>query len=324
MRKLINTNVLSVFFILSLFSLSFSQTNEQITLTTYYPSPYGSYVELRSRRMALGNSYMPATYCWAPAACANIINANTDLVVEGNVGIGTINPTVPLQIVSPTAGIDFLIQAPAGSANRNANMALQPLDPVGEASYYFYDSAGTWQSYMHLHPNDPTNALQFSTFGLRDITFGTNATARMRITATGDVGIGTASPGYILDVQDPISKVNSLQGYLTNGADYAEYFENEETISRGALVGINLNTGKVRKYREADEFLGIVSDGKGFIGNGNSAIESDPNYTLVGLLGQLKFNQDEVLIEKRIVYTKDKEKKKIGVLLNSGKLILLR
>ena len=37
--------VVTLFFILGLFTLSFSQ--EQITITTYYPSPYGSYNELQ-------------------------------------------------------------------------------------------------------------------------------------------------------------------------------------------------------------------------------------------------------------------------------------
>ena len=133
-------------------------------------------------------------------------------------------------------------------------------------------------------------------------------------------GIGTTGPGYILDVQHATDKVNSKNGYLTNGADYAEYFENEEATPKGSLVGINLQTGKVRRYRLGDEFLGIASNGKGFVGNGDKDIENNPNYTLVGLLGQLDFNKDEVIAENRRVYAKDR--KKIGVLLSNGKVFL--
>ena len=143
---------------------------------------------------------------------------------------------------------------------------------------------------------------------------------RLRIDPSGNVGVGTDSPSYVLDVQHASSKVNSKNGYLTNGADYAEYFENEEIIPQGALVGMNMVTGKVHKYTAGDEFIGIVSSGGGFVGNGNKDIEKDSNYTLVGLLGQLDFVKEETIIENRIVYTKDR--KRIGILLSSGKVLL--
>jgi hypothetical protein len=75
-------------------------TQENITITTYYPAPFGVYQELRSRRIAIGDNYHTSAYCWPPEACANQINANADLVVEGNVGIGTTNPETPLHVNS--------------------------------------------------------------------------------------------------------------------------------------------------------------------------------------------------------------------------------
>ena len=100
--KCINISITVVFFVLGLMSISFSQTPEQITLTTYYPSPQGSYVELRARRAAIGDNFISPTYCWAPAACANVIDANADLVVEGNVGIGIENPVARLEVSDGT------------------------------------------------------------------------------------------------------------------------------------------------------------------------------------------------------------------------------
>jgi hypothetical protein len=68
-------------------ALSFAQ--EKITITTYYPSPYGSYRELRAQRMAIGtNFYDAANYCWGADCGTNVINAGTDLIVEGRTGIG--------------------------------------------------------------------------------------------------------------------------------------------------------------------------------------------------------------------------------------------
>ena len=71
---------------------------EQITITTYYPSPYGSYKELRAQHMAIGDTYFNgSTYCWE-GTCTTTIDPNADLVVEGNVGIGTTSPGARLDV----------------------------------------------------------------------------------------------------------------------------------------------------------------------------------------------------------------------------------
>ena len=53
---------------------------ENITITTYYPAPFGIYKELRTESLSIGSSY------WK-----NVI-PNNGLIVQGNVGIGTPTP----------------------------------------------------------------------------------------------------------------------------------------------------------------------------------------------------------------------------------------
>lgn len=85
---------------------------ETITITTYYPSPYGSYRELRAQRMAIGDNYIDGSqYCWSPDTCTTTINADADLLVEGRVGIGTTSPVAKLEV----RGGDFY--APDNSHN---------------------------------------------------------------------------------------------------------------------------------------------------------------------------------------------------------------
>ena len=75
--------------------------DEQLTITTYYPSPFGSYRELRSRRVAIGDNYINRNNaCWndpagSCAAGTTIVNVDADLVVEGRAGVGTDNPKEP-------------------------------------------------------------------------------------------------------------------------------------------------------------------------------------------------------------------------------------
>lgn len=93
MRRAINLTFPAAAFILISFSLGFSQTSgEDNSINIHYPQPYASYKELRAKKMSIGdNYYNNSQYCWS-GACANKFDPNTDLAVEGNVGIGTISP----------------------------------------------------------------------------------------------------------------------------------------------------------------------------------------------------------------------------------------
>ena len=142
-----------------------------------------------------------------------------------------------------------------------------------------------------------------------------------------NIGTGTTSPNSELEVTGGIGvnravdvavgSVDISGSYLTNGADYAEYFEAEEEVSPGDLVGINLATGKARRYASGDSFIGIAGDKPGIIGNNK---DNKEGYALVGLLGQMDFKQDQAVIQGRLVQTVDG--KKIGVLLSNGKVLI--
>ncbi|GEM_PF-2952875 len=73
--------------VLSCFSSVYA-AQDQVTLTTYYPAPYGEYKSLRTQSAAVGSSdaYFKA----------NVPPSN--LIVEGRVGIGTNNPLSALHV----------------------------------------------------------------------------------------------------------------------------------------------------------------------------------------------------------------------------------
>jgi hypothetical protein len=113
-------------------------------------------------------------------------------------------------------------------------------------------------------------------------------------------------------------KITGSGAIMADGADYAEFFQNEEKMKNGDLAGLNLATGKVRKYCAGDEFIGIVTPEAGFVSNARHS--DDRDYSLIGLMGQLEYRDDQVVVENRIVKTLDG--KKIGVLLKSGKVFI--
>lgn len=136
----------------------------------------------------------------------------------------------------------------------------------------------------------------------------------------GNVGIGTTNPGG--DKLDVRGRAYASGGWQSDDADYAEWFEKEETTKHGDLVGINMTSGKVRKYRKGDHFVGIHSANPAVVGNRieESDEEMEERYTLVGLLGQLDFDTSQTKIHGRVVKTIDG--KTVGVLLSNNKVLI--
>jgi len=114
MLKYINVFGISLFLTLGLFSLCFPQ--ESVTVTTYYPSPYGSYRELTAYRMKIGTNY----------SGAGISVADNNLIVEGNVGIGVVNPSYRLDVAGDINT--------SGDVRKNGSAYINP-DYVFEPGY---------------------------------------------------------------------------------------------------------------------------------------------------------------------------------------------
>ena len=306
-----------------IFAVNFSFA-EDITLTTIMPSQ----AVLRGQKAAIGKTYVSAAT--VPDSTFTD-NPDIDLLVEGSVGLGTttgLDDKLTIDCGGSLAGIR--IQNPGSTkpglevfGNDNTNCWMQvgnttTTERVGmsvDNAAAVDNPANRVQAYVgSLTPNTP-------------FSIGAHNREYIRILENYhpgllcSVGIGTPTPRGMLDVNstDPSGQIYCYTSSPTS-SDYAEYFENEESVPNGSIVGIDMITGKVRKYRDGDELLGIVSSKPAILCNNTKDTKDNPRYTPVGILGQLEFNKNEVVIKNRIIYTKDG--KKIGILLSTGKVLI--
>jgi hypothetical protein len=202
-----------------------SLAEETLTITTYYPSPYGVYREMRAKRIAIGDNYINhPDYTWEELdGDGGEVDYLADLVVEGNVGIGTVRPKAKQHnlITARSAAFsaadgstwhDLIIQNP----NNNLNAAV---GLVFELNSSYHNNAGTGIAAVKSTASSDYGA---------DLAFITRpqaatATEKMRITSAGNVGIGTTGPLYKLDVAGNIVNSNPSQGYIGLTGDLPGY-----------------------------------------------------------------------------------------------------
>lgn len=140
------------------------------------------------------------------------------LSTAGNLGIGTLNPATPLHIVQNVSNGDLL--------------TLENTANDGYSSLLFNSNGGAIEGFLQwsnsaaaLHPL----AMNLGTTGTNPLILSSNGTERMRVTAGGNVGIGTANPQTPLQVEGVISPATNntyslgnstyrfTQVYATNG-----------------------------------------------------------------------------------------------------------
>jgi hypothetical protein len=167
---------------------------------------------------------------------------------SGNVGIGTTSPDSKLQVEYTTtsngsaaiaefgtsgsgaianSGHQVIIGGPNVSGYTGAMIYSDSTSGVGIIS--FADGRGandSWRGMIQYeHSNDA-------------MTFSTNTSERMRINSSGNVGIGTGSPGALLDVggdADAFALIGRARVGFNSHSDYAS-FQHRDSASSGGYA----------------------------------------------------------------------------------------
>jgi len=110
------------------------------------------------------------------------------------------------------------------------------------------------------------------------------------------VGVGVANPTYKFMVDwngdgTNAAYVNNSNAWTAGSADYAEFFYSITTNFKpgeAVCVDVTRNNAVKRCERGADpDLMGVISTSPAVLGNAPEGREKDPNYVIVGMLGQV-------------------------------------
>src|SRR5258708_1044411 len=146
-------------------NLFYNDTSKRVGIGTLSPA---------SSLGVLGNTAIGATY-------GALAAPTSGLLVEGKVGIGTTNPTYKLDVSSGNSAdtLQVISTATSGQARINISGGAGGLGQIDNSVGDFYLTNGA---------------------STGNLIFRTNNNEYMRLTSSGNVGIGTGSPGYKLDI----------------------------------------------------------------------------------------------------------------------------
>jgi hypothetical protein len=165
-----------VFLILCFMHLPHAEAEEKITLSTYYPAPYGEYNSL-----SVGNGYA------APLTDGN-------LIVEGNVGIGTTTPSRQLHVYSDRTAYGCIEGGSTGAPARRAILELVSSDANRAQGILTKDGSTEGWFFGEPYMGDGF------TVGYGSSQPEYLAQSKLYITTDGNVGIGTTNPRAKLDI----------------------------------------------------------------------------------------------------------------------------
>src|SRR3989338_8023738 len=222
---------------------------------------FGSNVYISSghKRVGVGQAVLIDTeggtfqFMTAPSGAADSAISWTNalnILNSGNVGIGTTSPGYPLDVASDG---EFKIRARNTNtgAGQNAYMTIDTASTAGE-SYLEFRTGQQGSTYGFIEYNRD-GSLRFETSGHND---------RMTIHSSGNVGIGTTSPGYKLDVAGAI---NSTGGIITPDIQ----FYGSQKIYNGdnsyLYIRSNSTSGAIRLMNNSTSSVGyLYGDGSSF------------------------------------------------------------
>jgi len=170
---------------------------EDMTITTYYPSPNGTYDALSVKRLSVGDTNADGSI-----NASDVSATSGYLLVADKLGIGTMSPVAKVHILGSSQNTLAVDSSSYPEITHRVSGTIKSYNAIAtSAGGYFVGSA--------------VNDWIFRNEGGASIKFGRGTTTDVTFDSSGNVGIGTISPADKLEVNGNLrvdGVVTCLQG----------------------------------------------------------------------------------------------------------------
>lgn len=184
----------------------------------------------------------------------------------GRVGIGTTTPAVTLDVRGTASGSKGQLVL-VDSANASSSVA-SVANISGWGNNIATDTGSTGRLWYVGSASASSHDISVWNQSNANLLLGTNNAERIRITGSGNVGIGQTNPGAKLDVNGNINATGTLGVTGTNGSFSTPFFPPSGTTTLSLYVsGVGVNEPQMRFNRASDgQFYDIGMNGSnGFV-----------------------------------------------------------
>ncbi len=234
---------------------------EEITITTYYPSPQGVYKTLKAKRMAIGDQFFQGN--WPDQG--GTIDSVADLVVQGEVGIGTTTPGGLLDVSSNTTSIYGINMTHTNTDTAFSTWKLWNMNSTYGYGFHIweYPLAGGSKYRFSLMPNGDTHLSPTGNVSIGR-TYTDDPSAKLDIlTATSLDGIKVSDGTHWVKLVSGTTSLGSWNPLVSAGDNALIY------SASSSVPGSASSTFVIAPWASATSGLRVSNEGKVSIGTKN-------------------------------------------------------